>query len=82
MGNASLEVNIIQQMTDIREEVLYEVFLDLWKAYGALYTDRYFEVLVGYGIRPRSEISLLLYWENLLMVDWAGRYYLTQFKGS
>ena len=35
-GTASLEAKLLQQLTAMREEVLYEVFLDLEKAYEAL----------------------------------------------
>ena len=35
-GTASLEAKLLQQITAVREEVLYEVFLDLSKAYDAL----------------------------------------------
>ena len=33
----SFESNMLQRLTKMREEVLYEVFLDLKKAYEALY---------------------------------------------
>ena len=36
MGTASLEANLIQHLMEIREELLYEVFLDLRKSYNAL----------------------------------------------
>ena len=36
MGTASLEVELLQQVTDMREEVLHTIFLDLQKAYDAL----------------------------------------------
>ena len=29
MGTSSLEVKLLQQLTEMREEVLYEVFIDL-----------------------------------------------------
>ena len=34
--NASIETSLLQDFTAMREEVLYEVFLDLEKAYEAL----------------------------------------------
>ena len=37
VGNASLEANMIQQLTATRETVLYKIFLDLQKTYNALY---------------------------------------------
>ena len=35
-GTAYIEANLLQHPMDMREEVLYEIFLDLHKAYGAL----------------------------------------------
>ena len=35
-GTATLEANFLQQLTAIREEILYKVFLDLLKAYDSL----------------------------------------------
>ena len=35
-GTAAPKANIIQQLTDMKEEVLFEVLLDLQKAYDAL----------------------------------------------
>ena len=35
-GTASLEGKLLQHPMEMREEVLYEIFLDLHKAYGAL----------------------------------------------
>ena len=61
IGTALLEINMIQQMTTMREDILYEVFLDLQKSYDALEWDRYMEILVGYEIRPRTERFLCLY---------------------
>ena len=35
-GTATLKANLLQQLADMREEVLYVIFLDLHKAYDAL----------------------------------------------
>ena len=37
------------------EEVLYEVFLDLRKAYDEIYRERCMDILVGYGVGPLME---------------------------
>ena len=39
----------------IREEVLYEVFLDLQKAYDAISREMCMYILVGYGVGSRME---------------------------
>ena len=53
--NASLEDKLLQNLTSTREEVLYEVFLGLWKDYDALDRWRYMYIMVGYGIGLRRE---------------------------
>ena len=45
----------------MREEVLYEVFLDLRKSYDALDREQCMDILVGYGIGTRTERLLCLY---------------------
>ena len=40
IGNASLEAKLLQHITSMREAVLFEVFLDLEKAYNDLDRDR------------------------------------------
>ena len=54
-GTASLKFNRLQQLKTIREEVFYEVFFNLQKAYDSLYQESCMDILVGYGIRPRME---------------------------
>ena len=51
-GIASLEDNLIQQIMAMKEEVLYEIFLDLHKEYDALDRDLCLDILVPYGVGP------------------------------
>ena len=74
MGTTSLEVKFIQQLTAMREEVLYELFLDLRNAWDVLDIDRGVEILVGYGVGTRTEVILRYYWDYLSTVDRSGRY--------
>ena len=46
-GTATLEAKLLQQLAAMREEVLYVIFLDLTKAYGALDRSRSQEILKG-----------------------------------
>ena len=48
MGTASLKAKLIQHMTSIREEVLYQIFLELYKAYDDLDREICLEILWGY----------------------------------
>ena len=38
----------------MREEVLYMIFLDLYKSYDALERYRFLDILEGYGVGPRD----------------------------
>ena len=38
------------------------------------------EILVGFGIGPRTESIIQYYWENLSMLERLGQYYITPFK--
>ena len=71
-GTTSLEDKPLQQLKEMREEVLYKVFLDLQKAYDALYWERCMEILVAYGVSPYTEVLLSRYWEGPTMVARAG----------
>ena len=44
-GTATLEAKLLQQLSSMREEVLYVIFLDLTKAYDALDSSRSLEIL-------------------------------------
>ena len=51
-GTGTLEAKLLQQLVAFREEVLFLIFLDLHKAYYALYRSRCLEILEGYGVGP------------------------------
>ena len=53
-GNASLEYKLLQQLAAIREDILYELFLDFRKAYDTLDRELCLDNLVEYGIRMRK----------------------------
>ena len=79
---ATLESKLLQQLASLREEVLYVIFMDLHKAYDALDRSRCLEILERYGVGPRSRRLLQTYWRRLTMVERAGGYYETAFKGE
>ena len=47
----SFEFNLLLKVT--REELLYMIFLDLYKAYDVLERTRFLEILEGYGVGTR-----------------------------
>ena len=58
------------------------IFLDLTKAYDALYRSRCLEILEGYGVGPNDRRLLTTYWRHLTMMARAGGYYGEAFKGE
>ena len=63
---------MIQELTEMKEEVFYEIFLYLHKTYDDLYRSRRLEILVAYGVGPRALRLLRRYWYQLLMMTSAG----------
>ena len=55
MGTTPLKAKLLQKLTEMREEFIYEVFLDLKKAYDALYWEICLEILLAYGVGPQIE---------------------------
>ena len=81
-GTATLESKLLQQLTDMREEVLYVIFLDLTKVFEALDWSRCLDILEGYGVGPSARWLLKTYWRRLTMVAREGGYYGEAFKGA
>ena len=72
MGTSALEVKLLQQLTAMREVVLFEVFLDLWKSYNDSDPERALDLLTWYRVGPRTVRLLWTYWYRLDMVAKAG----------
>ena len=70
--NVTLDAKLFQQLADLREEVLYVIFLDLHKAYDALDRSRCLDILEGYWVGPRARRLLGTYWGKMAMVARAG----------
>ena len=63
-------------------EILFEIFLDLHKAYDALYYGCCLDTIVAYRVGPWALRLLRRYWDHLSMVVWAGIYFGSPFKGQ
>ena len=74
MRAAFLEAKLIQQLTATMEAVLYDIFLDLQKAYDALDRDRCLEIFVVYGLGPRALQLIQTHWGQIIMVNRSGGY--------
>ena len=69
---ATLEANLPQHITSIRELVLHEVFLVFQKSYSALDRTRCIDILYGYIVGPRTFWLLWTYWDHIQMVSRVG----------
>ena len=59
----------------MREDIIYEIFLDLYKDYDALDQERRLDILAGYGLGPQALNLLQTYWECLTTIVMAGKYH-------
>ena len=80
MRTATLEAKMLQQLIAMRETVLHAIFLNLRNSYDALDRDRCLDILVGYGVGPRTLHILWTYWVWLQMVAKVGGHYVPGFQ--
>jgi len=81
-GTAIIEAKLLQQLAAIDQVPLFEVFLDLKKAYDTLDRDRLLDVLEGYGVGPRARGLLKAFWERQRIVAKQGGYFGKPFKAD
>lgn len=81
-GTAIIEAKLLQQLAAIRQVPLYEIFLDLRKAYDTLDRDRTLQILEGYGVGPRALGLLRSSWQRQTVVARQGRYYGEPFPAT
>ena len=62
-------------MVYLREEVLYEIFINIQKYYNALYQDRCLDILKGCGVGTQSLLLLIQYWYHLVMMVRSSSYH-------
>ena len=68
------------QLAGIYHEPLFQMFLNVRKAYDLLYRTRCMEVLRGYGLGADLQRLLERYWNDQTVVPRAGGYYGQPFK--
>ena len=81
MGANYLEAYLLQYLDSMREEVLYKIFLDLYKSYDDLDRFRFLDIIVVYSMGPRYIRLLQRHLDCLIMVAKDGEYCGTPFKG-
>ena len=74
-GTTYLNTKLLQQLIAIMEAFINDILMGTQKAYNALNRDRCLNILVGYGMGPRSIRILWKYWDRLTMVAKVGGYY-------
>ena len=79
-GTAAFGAKLLQQLASMRKAVLYEVFLDLQKAYDSLCQGSFLEIISVHRVRPRDIRLLRTYWVRINMVARARGYYVPPFK--
>jgi hypothetical protein len=72
MGTAIMEVKLNQQLAWVDQAPLYQIYLDLKKAYDALNQTRCLIILAGYGVGPNLLRLQKQFWGNAKMVCRAG----------
>ena len=67
-GTAIMEVKLQQQLAWVEQAPLYQIYLDLRKAYDALDRGRCLEILAGYGVGPNLLRLQKKFWDDAKMV--------------
>ena len=64
LGTAMMEAKLSQQLGGLAQKPLFQVFLDIRKAYDSLYREQCLDVLSGYGGEPHLTCLINSYWER------------------
>jgi hypothetical protein len=70
-----MEAKLNQQLAWVDQEPLYQIYLDLRKAYNALNRGRCLKILAGYGVRHNLLRLQKQFWDDAKMVCRAGGNY-------
>ena len=70
-----MEVKLQQQLAWVDQEPLYQIYLDLRKAYDALDRGRCLEILAGYSVGPNLLCLQKKFWDDAKMVCRVGGNY-------
>ena len=76
-----ISICIIQQLTEMRENVLYAIFLNMLKVYDVSERDRCMEILKVFGVGTQACCVLRAYLYRLSMVVCVGVYYRAVLQG-
>ena len=54
MGTSYINTKLLQYLEAVREEIIYEILLDLQTEYNYLDRESCIDILMGYGVVPRA----------------------------
>ena len=69
-----MDSKLAHQLAGLCRKPLFQVFLNVRKAYGSLYIGRCMDILMGYGLGHNLQMILQRYWENQVVVPKLGKY--------
>jgi hypothetical protein len=81
-GTAIMEVKLNQQLAWLDQALLYQIYLDLKKAYDTLDWTQCLETLAGYGVGPNLLRLQKHFWDGARMVCHAGGNYGEHFSAG
>jgi len=81
-GTAVFEAKLFQQLAAVEQVPVFEIFLDLKKAYDCVDRERTLDILEQYGVGPRALRLLRQFWEQQVIVARQGGYHGEPFKAT
>ncbi len=81
-GSAIMEVKLHQQLAWVDQEPLYQIYLDLRKAYDALDWEHCLKILAGYSVGPNIFRLQKIFLNNAKMVCCVGGNYGSSFEAQ
>jgi hypothetical protein len=79
---ANIEAKLQMQLSCVRRQTIYQISIDLEKAYDTLDRGRTLKILEGYGVGKRIIRLLNNFWDSLLVVARQGGYHSSAFPAG
>ena len=81
-GTAIIKAKLQQELTLLMDKILYQLFLDLKKAYDKVHRGRSLDTLKAFGVGPRVLCLIKNFWENQHIVPRQSGYYSPPFTAT